>query len=118
MLTLLATLALLNLFCLGMFIKQVFIIEGGLRIFDTMALQVLLSGVLVLINIPVYQGLFLRKDKGRLPISVAVQSTTLALSACVLFISTLDHMFHIFVSNVGLKFQQLFYKTNRSYIPL
>ncbi|CAJ1963856.1 unnamed protein product [Sphenostylis stenocarpa] len=89
MLTLLATLALLNLFCLlGTFIKQVFIIEGGLRIFDTMALQVLLSGVLVLINIPVYQGLFLRKDKGRLPISVAVQSTTLALSACVLFIST------------------------------
>ncbi|ESW18648.1 hypothetical protein PHAVU_006G058400 [Phaseolus vulgaris] len=88
MLTLLATLALLNLFCLlGMLLKQVFINEDGLRIFDTMALQVLLSGVLVLINVPVYQGLFLRKDKGRLPISVAAKSTALALTACLLFIS-------------------------------
>ncbi|WVY94098.1 hypothetical protein V8G54_033186 [Vigna mungo] len=88
MLTVLATLALLNLFCLlGMFLKQVFISEGGLRIFDAMALQVLLSGVLVLINVPVYQGLFLRKDEGRLPMSVAAKSTALALSACALFIS-------------------------------
>ncbi|RDX61630.1 Cellulose synthase-like protein E1 [Mucuna pruriens] len=80
MLTLLATLALLNLFCLlGMLLKQVFISEGGLRICETMTLQVLLSGVLVLINVPVYQGLYLRKDKGRLPISVAVKSTALAL---------------------------------------
>lgn len=88
MLTVLATVALLNLFCLlGMFLKQVFISEGGLRIFDAMALQVLLSGVLVLINVPVYQGLFLRKDEGRLPMSVAAKSTALALSACALFIS-------------------------------
>ncbi|TKY45585.1 Cellulose synthase protein E1 [Spatholobus suberectus] len=39
MLTLLATLALLNLFCLlGMLLKQVFITEGGLRICEAMAL--------------------------------------------------------------------------------
>lgn len=88
MLTLLATLALLNLFCLlGMLLKQVFINEGGLKVFDTMALQVLLCGVLVLLNVPVYQGLFLRKDEGRLPISVAAKSTALALTACALFIS-------------------------------
>ncbi|XP_027932410.1 cellulose synthase-like protein E1 isoform X1 [Vigna unguiculata] len=88
MLTLLATLALLNLFCLlGMFFKQVFINEEGLRIFDAMGLQVLLSGVLVLINLPVYQGLFLRKDEGRLPNSVAAKSTGLALAACAFFIS-------------------------------
>ncbi|QCD78143.1 cellulose synthase A [Vigna unguiculata] len=88
MLTLLATLALLNLFCLlGMFFKQVFINEEGLRIFDAMGLQVLLSGVLVLINLPVYQGLFLRKDEGRLPNSVAAKSTALALAACAVFIS-------------------------------
>ncbi|XP_020232827.1 cellulose synthase-like protein E1 [Cajanus cajan] len=88
MLTLLSTLALLNLFCLlGMLLKQVFISEGGLRSCETMALQVLLSGVLVLINVPVYQGLYLRKDKGRLPTSVAFKSTALALSACVLFIA-------------------------------
>ncbi|AES70600.1 cellulose synthase-like protein [Medicago truncatula] len=83
MLTLLATLAMLNLFCLvGMLLKEV---VSSIRIFEAMLLQVLLSGVLVLINIPIYQGLFLRKDKGRLPRSVAVKSTTLALSACVLF---------------------------------
>ncbi|KAJ1441227.1 Nucleotide-diphospho-sugar transferase [Sesbania bispinosa] len=86
MLTILATLALLNLFCLvGVLLKQVVMSEGGLRFCKTMTMQVLLSGVLILINIPVYQGLFLRKDKGRLPSSVAVKSTALALSACVLF---------------------------------
>jgi len=90
MLTLLATLALLNLFCLlgMMFLEQVFINEEGLRIFDAMGLQVLLSGVLVLINVPVYQGLFLRKDEGRLPMSVAAKSTALALAACAVFICT------------------------------
>ncbi|KAK7305265.1 hypothetical protein VNO77_43167 [Canavalia gladiata] len=86
MMTLLATLAMLNLFCLlGVLLKQVVISEGNVRICKTMAVQVLLSGVLVLINIPIYQGLFLRKDKGRLPGSVAVKATTLAISACVLF---------------------------------
>jgi hypothetical protein len=81
MLTLLATLAMLNLFCLvGMFLRG-----ASFKIFEVMTLQVLLSGVLVIINIPIYQGLFLRKDKGRFPSSVAVKSTALALSACVLF---------------------------------
>jgi len=86
MLTLLATFAMLNLFCLvGMLLRKVVLSGASVRIFEAMLLQVLLSGVLVLINIPLYQGLFLRKDKGRLPRSVAVKSTTLALSACVLF---------------------------------
>ena len=88
MLTLLATLALLNLFCLlGALLKEAVIVisEGSLRICETLELQVLLSGVLVLINIPVYRGLFLRKDKGRLPSSVAFKSTAVALGACVLF---------------------------------
>ncbi|KAK2440913.1 cellulose synthase protein E1 [Trifolium repens] len=81
MLTLLATLAMLNLFCLvGMFLRG-----ASFKIFEVMTLQVLLSGVLVIINIPIYQGLYLRKDKGRFPSSVAVKSTALALSACVLF---------------------------------
>lgn len=86
MLTLLATIAMLNLFCLvGMLLKVVVLSGEGFRIFETMLLQVLLSGVLVVINIPIYEGLFLRKDKGRMPASVVVKSTTLALSACVLF---------------------------------
>jgi len=86
MLTLLATFAMLNLFCLvGMLLRKVVLSGASVRIFEAMLLQVLLSGVLVLINIPIYQGLFLRRDKGRLPRSVAVTSTTLALSVCVLY---------------------------------
>ncbi|CAK8565759.1 unnamed protein product [Lathyrus sativus] len=86
MLTLLATIAMLNLFCLvGMLVKVVVLSGEGFRVFETMLLQVLLSGILVAINIPIYEGLFLRKDKGRMPLSVVVKSTTLALSACVLF---------------------------------
>jgi len=86
MLTLLATLAMLNLFCLvGMLLKEVVLSRASVTLFKAMLFQVLLSGVLVLINIPIYQGLFLRRDKGRLPRSVAVTSTTLALSVCVLY---------------------------------
>ncbi|XP_058765403.1 cellulose synthase-like protein E1 [Vicia villosa] len=86
MLTLLATIAMLNLFCLvGMLLKVVVLSGQGFRIFETMLLQVLLNGVLVVINIPIYQGIFFRKDKGRMPMSIGVKSTILALSACVLF---------------------------------
>ncbi|MED6175221.1 hypothetical protein PIB30_076386 [Stylosanthes scabra] len=79
MLTLLATLALLNLLCLlGALLK------GGLGIFVTLPLQVLLSGVLILINLPLYEGLFLRKDNGRFPSSIAFKSMVVALSVCAL----------------------------------
>ncbi|XP_057752664.1 cellulose synthase-like protein E1 isoform X2 [Arachis stenosperma] len=79
MLTLLATLALINLFCL---VGALF--KGGLGMLMVLPLQVLLSGVLVLINLPLYEGLFLRKDKGRFPTSVVFKSMAVALSACVL----------------------------------
>src|SRR4051812_1337920 len=86
MLTLLATIAMVNLFCLvGMLLKVVVLSGQGFRIFETMLLQVLLNGVLVVINIPIYQGIFFRKDKGRMPMYIGVKSTILALSACVLF---------------------------------
>ncbi|XP_020963492.1 cellulose synthase-like protein E1 [Arachis ipaensis] len=79
MLTLLATLALFNLFCL---VGALF--KGGLGMLMVLPLQVLLSVVLVLINLPLYEGLFLRKDKGRFPTSVVFKSMAVALSACVL----------------------------------
>jgi hypothetical protein len=86
MIAILTTLAMLNLFCLvGMLLKEVVLSRASVTLFEAMLLQVLLSGVLVLINIPIYQGLFLRRDKGRLPRSVAITSTTLALSVCVLY---------------------------------
>ncbi|XP_061337605.1 cellulose synthase-like protein E1 [Gastrolobium bilobum] len=83
--TVLATLALLNLFCLLGVLKELVLNEGGLRAGQKMMMQVLLCGFLVLINLPIYQGLFLRKDKGRLPTSLAIKSTALALGACIFF---------------------------------
>ncbi|CBI23494.3 unnamed protein product, partial [Vitis vinifera] len=46
--------------------------------------KIILCGVLVLINLPVYQGLFFRKDKGTMPTSVTYKSVSLALLACSL----------------------------------
>ncbi|KAL9316752.1 hypothetical protein ACSQ67_017753 [Phaseolus vulgaris] len=82
--TVLATLALLNLFCLLLTLKDL-VLGKGVFAAEKMALQVLLCGVLVVINIPLYQAIFVRKDKGRMPTSVSIKSTTLALTACVFF---------------------------------
>ncbi|XP_072055026.1 cellulose synthase-like protein E1 isoform X2 [Arachis hypogaea] len=83
--TVLATIALLNLFCLLGILKELALCEDWFETYKKMSLQILLCGFLVLINIPIYQGLFLRKDKGRLPSSIAIKSTVLALSTCILF---------------------------------
>ncbi|GLT83697.1 hypothetical protein SLE2022_019710 [Rubroshorea leprosula] len=72
--TILATIALINLFCLvGAVMKKV-----GLD--EKMFVQSLLCVVLVLINIPLYQGLFFREDKGKIPKNVTIKSVVLALS--------------------------------------
>ncbi|XP_054818246.1 cellulose synthase-like protein E1 [Prosopis cineraria] len=85
MFTLLATLAMLNLFCFIGVSMGALVSEGGIiSVLEKMVLQVMLCVVLVLINLPIYGGLFFRKDKGRLPSSVAIRSTMFALSACVL----------------------------------
>jgi len=80
----LATIALLNLFCLLSTLKDLVINKGAFT-GEKMTLQVLLCGVLVLINFPIYQAIFTRKDKGRMSISVSIKSTTLALSAYFFF---------------------------------
>ncbi|RDY00832.1 Cellulose synthase-like protein E1 [Mucuna pruriens] len=86
MLTILTTLALLNLFCFLSVLKDAIVIrKGGLEGYETMVLQVLLCGFLVLINLPIYQGLFLRKDNGRLPTSVSIKSIVLALGVFIFF---------------------------------
>ncbi|XP_002522779.2 cellulose synthase-like protein E1 [Ricinus communis] len=79
MFTILATLAMLNLVCFVGVVKKV------IRIYETMSLQILLCGVLVLINLPLYKGLFVRKDKGKLPGSLIVKSSVLALVICTSF---------------------------------
>ena len=82
--TVLATLALLNLFCLLLTLKDL-VLHKGTFVAEKMILQVILCGVLVLINIPLYQAIFVRKDNGRMPTSVSIKSIALAFTACVFF---------------------------------
>ncbi|XP_058112669.1 cellulose synthase-like protein E6 isoform X2 [Magnolia sinica] len=83
MFTILATLAMLNLFCLIGAIKRV-AMGDEMGDVEALMLQFVLCGVLVIINWPIYQGLFLRKDMGRLPTSVAFTSIGLAVLACLI----------------------------------
>lgn len=76
----LTTLALVNLFCFG---KKV--VADGLRIFVTVDIQMGLNLVLILLNLPLYGALFLRKDSGRMPTNIAIKSLVLSVSACVLY---------------------------------
>ncbi|KAJ6423706.1 hypothetical protein OIU84_024641 [Salix udensis] len=85
MFVVLSTLAMLNLFCLVGVVKKVIMNESSVRLFQTMPLQILLCGVLVLVNWPLYQGLLLRKDRGRMPTSVTLKSSAVALLVCATF---------------------------------
>ncbi|XP_041025126.1 cellulose synthase-like protein E6 isoform X2 [Juglans microcarpa x Juglans regia] len=84
MFTIIATLALVNVFCLVGGMKKVIRMDVQSLVSEPFTLQILLCALLVLINLPVYQGLFLRKDKGRMPTSVTQQSVMFALLACAL----------------------------------
>lgn len=80
MFTILVTLALLNLFAFVGGIRRM-IMNAEAYALDSF-LQILLCGVLVFINLPVYKGLFSQKGMGRLPNSVTYQSIALAFLAC------------------------------------
>ena len=80
MFTILATLAMLNLFGFVWGVKRV-VMDAHLRALELLAIQLIISGVLVLVNLPLYQGLFFRKDKGAMPTSVTYKSVGLALLA-------------------------------------
>ncbi|KAL4618579.1 hypothetical protein ACB092_06G020900 [Castanea dentata] len=85
MFTILSTLALINLVCFVGVLIEALTGKGIMRVYETMSLQFVLCGILVLINLPLYEALFLRKDKGKLPSSLAAKSIVLALFACVGF---------------------------------
>ncbi|XXG55197.1 hypothetical protein AAC387_Pa03g2915 [Persea americana] len=83
MFTILATVAIIQLVCLvGVAIRVVINSEVGFL--GALILQVLLCGLLVIINLPVYQALFFRKDKGCLPSSLKFTSVGLAILACLI----------------------------------
>ncbi|KAL6200638.1 hypothetical protein ACLB2K_030419 [Fragaria x ananassa] len=88
--TVLATLAVLNLYCFAGFVKEAISLgsQGIAEVYDTMALQILLCGILILINLPLYQALYIRKDKGKLPSSIALKSMAMQIgfSSCAAII--------------------------------
>ncbi|KAK9049682.1 hypothetical protein SSX86_031348 [Deinandra increscens subsp. villosa] len=83
--TTVTTLSMLNLVCfLGFFVKSLSMDTETRRVYyETMVIHVVLCAVLVVLNIPLYSSLFVRKDKGKIPDSVAVKSVFIAF-----FIST------------------------------
>ncbi|TQD96695.1 hypothetical protein C1H46_017697 [Malus baccata] len=85
MLTPLATLALLNLYCFAGFVKEAINRKGIAQVYDTLTLQIMLCGALILINLPLFQALYLRKDKGKIPATVTFKSMACAVIACTCF---------------------------------
>ncbi|KAF9611343.1 hypothetical protein IFM89_030132 [Coptis chinensis] len=79
MFTILATLALLNLFSLAGGLNRI-IKTRDINDLQSMFLQILLTGLIVILNQPLYRGLFFRKDNGRMPTSVTVKSIVLSLT--------------------------------------
>ncbi|XP_031745055.1 cellulose synthase-like protein E6 isoform X2 [Cucumis sativus] len=88
MYSMIATFAMLNLFGLLLGIKNVAALNLELffKCLNKFILQIILCGLIVLINLPTYEALFIRKDKGRLPSSVLFKSVTSALLACIIYV--------------------------------
>ncbi|XVE62570.1 hypothetical protein DITRI_Ditri06bG0128700 [Diplodiscus trichospermus] len=84
MFTILATVALFNLFSFIGGIKKVAIGDLHMKVFNLYGLQILLCCLLVFLNLPIYQGMFFRSDSGKMPPSVTCQSLVFALLACTI----------------------------------
>ncbi|KAL6655385.1 hypothetical protein ACP70R_006211 [Stipagrostis hirtigluma subsp. patula] len=67
------TIALLNLACFVGGLCQIVAGDCNMQL-NVFFLQIILCGVLVIINIPIYEAMFLRKDRGRIPFSVTLAS--------------------------------------------
>lgn len=82
MITLLSSMAVLNLFCflVGVVIK--IMSTDFVMSLERMVLQVLCCGILVLINLPLYNAILFRKDEGRMSNSVTGKSLALAVFVC------------------------------------
>ncbi|XP_027064860.1 cellulose synthase-like protein E6 isoform X2 [Coffea arabica] len=84
MFTIIATIALLNLFSFLLGIRRVVLATESSRAFQQFIPPIILSGLLIMINIPVYQALFFRTDKGRMPSSVLWKSVMIVSLASLM----------------------------------
>jgi len=83
MFVIIATVALLNLACMVFGVARVLLHEGATGL-GSLFLQAVICVLIVAINFPVYEALFLRKDSGRLPASVSLVSFCIVLPLCIL----------------------------------
>ena len=81
--TIIETLAMLNFFSLIGVIKKI-VLDLEFKVLDQLILQLSLNLLLVMLNIPVYQALFIRNDKGCIPSSILFKSIVLASLACLM----------------------------------
>ncbi|KAI8007850.1 Cellulose synthase-like protein E6 [Camellia lanceoleosa] len=77
MFDIIATLAVLNLFSFVGGIVKFSLVRGLIP-------QIVLCWLVVVVNVPVYQALFIRNDKGRFPFSVVFKSIVFASLTCVM----------------------------------
>lgn len=91
MFTIISTIALLNLLSLvvwGIFKKIIFLSSSSsassLLCLQQQLPQIILCGLMVMINLPVYEALFFRTDKGRIPTSVFNKSIIIAAAAAAI----------------------------------
>jgi len=75
-----ATIALLNFVCLVGGLGQI-LTSGQNMLWNGLLPQIVLCGLLVIINIPIYEAMFLREDRGRIPYSVTLASVGFVMMA-------------------------------------
>ncbi|KAJ9568013.1 hypothetical protein OSB04_003979 [Centaurea solstitialis] len=87
LLTMVTTVSMVNLVCfLGFVTKLVSIDTGTLRAYyETMIVHMVICVSFVVLNVPLYLALFVRRDKGKIPSFVTVRSVSLSLFICTLF---------------------------------
>ncbi|CAD6242602.1 unnamed protein product [Miscanthus lutarioriparius] len=83
MFVIIATVALLNLACMMLGVAKVLLHKGAMSL-GAMFVQAVLCALIVAINFPVYEALFLRKDSGGLPASVSLISLCIVMPFCIL----------------------------------
>lgn len=85
MFVVISAIAVLNLLTLA---SVVWKMSNGARIIamDSHAAELFLTGMVVVINLPVFEGMFIRKDKGSMPASVKFKALAVAVLAYLLAI--------------------------------